>query len=277
MPTQRDLYLFNRRRLQEAEFPDPAALALERSWIEQRLQPFAAEPPPRDLAELRGRLTALITAEAEAPTASALYVANELNRDELRTLVAEFAIDGLTEAQAFYYVLPRLTLEAQMPMLRIMIDEFGSGNLRRAHTSLYLNLLRELGLSLDLQHYIDRVCSECFEFVNLFFWLSLRSDHPSYFAGAITYLETSIPSFFSCYVQACERLEIAAHHYYSEHRHIDVFHALEGQRLLRAMDNTASLDLGKAWLGAQLASAVTGLAFEAAVERARGSARGGPS
>lgn len=269
MLPQRYLYEFNRRRLQDAEHPDAVALAIERAWITERLHPFDGEPPPCDLRELRTRLEQLLRAEAEAPSPSASYVAAEMDRGELRTLVEEFAIDGLTEAQAFYYVLPRLTLEAQMPMLRIMIDEFGSGNLRRAHTSLYVNLLRELELPTDLPYYLDRVCSECLEFVNLFFWLALRADHPSYFAGAITYLETSIPSFFACYVDACQRLGIAAHHYYSEHRHIDVFHALEGQRLLRAMDNTASLDPSKAWRGAQLASSVTGRAFDAAVAKAR--------
>lgn len=266
---QRELYFFNRERLQDPYGGGGAPLAFERGWIEERLRPFADLPAPRDLAELRARLAQLIADESQAPSASASYVAESISREQFRTLVQEFAIDGLTEAQAFYYVLPRLTLEAQMPMLRIMIDEFGSGNLKRAHTTLYVNLLRELEMPTALAHYCELICSECFEFVNLFFWLGLRADDPSYFAGAITYLETSIPSFFSCYVQACERLGIEAHAYYSEHRHIDAFHAIEGQRLLRAMETTDSLDLNKAWLGAQLASSITGMAFDAAVERAK--------
>lgn len=265
---QRELYVFNRARLQDPYGGAPAVRAFERGWIEERLSPFAAQAAPRDLAELRARLAKLI-ADEQTPSASATYVAESITRAQFRILVQEFAIDGLTEAQAFYYVLPRLTLEAQMPMLRIMIDEFGSGNLKRAHTSLYVNLLRELEMPTALAHYSELVCSECLEFVNLFFWLGLRADAPSYFAGAITYLETSIPSFFACYVQACARLGIEAHAYYSEHRHIDTFHAIEGQRLLRAMDATDTLDLGKAWLGAQLASAITGMAFDAAVERAK--------
>lgn len=266
---QRELYLFNRERLQDPYGGAPAVLAFERSWVEERLRPFVDQAAPRDLAELRARLARLISDEQEAPSPSATYVAESISRPQFRILVQEFAIDGLTEAQAFYYVLPRLTLEAQMPMLRIMIDEFGSGNLKRAHTSLYVNLLRELEMPTALAHYAELVCSECLEFVNLFFWLGLRADSPSYFAGAITYLETSIPSFFACYAQACARLGIEAHAYYTEHQHIDAFHAIEGQRLLRAMETTDTLDLRQAWLGAQLASAITGLAFDAAVERAR--------
>lgn len=75
--------------------------------------------------------------------------------------------------------------------------------------------------------------------------------------------------FFECYVQACTRLAIAAHAYYSEHQHIDEFHAIEGHNVLRAMQATGTLDAGKAWAGAQLASAITAAAFEAAVAKAR--------
>jgi Iron-containing redox enzyme len=269
MMAQQQLYLWNRQRLQDVRGGSPELLDVERAWIAARTAECRGGELPRTLAELRDRLAAMIADEAAAPSAAARFVAEEMSREQFRVLVQEFAIDGLTEAQAFYYVLPRLTLEAQMPMLRIMIDEFGSGNLKRAHTSLYVTLLRELEMPVELSYYCERICSECFEFVNLFFWLSLRADDPSYFAGAITYLETAIPAFFQCYVDACDRLGIAAHAYYSEHQHIDAFHALEGQRLLRAMDATNTLHVGKAWRGAQLASLVTGLAFEAAVAKAR--------
>jgi hypothetical protein len=269
----RRLYLFNRARLRDPQVRSPALLAFERRWIADQLASFlphgAPHAAPRDPAELRRRLAQRIEDEQREAPASARYVAEQMTRDEFRILVQEFAIDGLTEAQVFYYVLPRLALEAQMPLLRILIDEFGSGNLKRAHTSLYVNLLRELQMPIDLEFYCDRIEPACFAFVNLFFWLCIRADDPSYFAGAITYLETSIPVFFACYVQACKRLALAGHAYYSEHQHIDAFHALEGHNLLRAMHATGTLDAGKAWTGVQLASAITSAAFEAAVAKAR--------
>lgn len=266
---QRQLYLFNRARVQDPEAGPAALLGFERQWIAGYLDAFPPHDRPGDLPALRQQLARLIEDEQREMPESARYVAEDMSLDEFRILVQEFAVDGLTEAQSFYYVLPRLTLEAQMPMLRIMIDEFGSGNLKRAHTSLYVSLLRELQMPTELAYYFDRIEPACFEFVNQFFWLSLRADDPSYFAGAITYLETSIPVFFECYVQACKRLGIQAHAYYSEHQHIDGFHAIEGQHLLRAMHHTQTLDPGKAWLGARLASAITGAAFEAAVAKAR--------
>lgn len=272
MSDQKQLYLFNRARLQDPEAGSPTLLAFERQWIADYL---AAVPPselPADLPAMRQQLTRLIEDEQREMPDSARYVAEGMTLDEFRILIQEFTVDGLTEAQSFYYVLPRLTLEAQMPMLRIMIDEFGSGSLKRAHTSLYVDLLRELHLPTELAFYGERIEPDCLAFVNLFFWLCLRADDPSYFAGAITYLETTIPMFFECYVQACQRLDIRAHAYYSEHQHIDAFHAAEGQHLLRAMQATRTLDVGKAWLGARLASGITGAAFETAVAKAR---RGG--
>jgi hypothetical protein len=269
MSDQKQLYLFNRARLQDPEARAPELLGFERQWIASHVAELESDGAPGDLAELRVQLARMIEDEQREIPDSARYVAERMDLDEFRILVQEFAVDGLTEAQVFYYVLPRLPLEAQMPMLRIMIDEFGSGNLKRAHTSLYVNLLRELGMPTEPAFYFDRIEPACLAFVNLFFWLSIRADDPSYFAGAITYLETTIPVFFECYVQACHRLGVKAHAYYSEHQHIDAFHAIEGQNMLRAMQATRSLDPGKAWVGARLASIITGNAFEAAVAKAR--------
>ena len=268
-PTQKDLYFSNRARIQAPLVCTPGIDAFEQQWIAQRLRELDGHPRPKSLAELKSELEKLGAAEREAPNESASYVAEHMRLDEFRILVQEFAIDGLTEAQVFYYVLPRLSLEAQMPLLRIMIDEFGSGNLKRAHTSLYINLLRELDMPTSLEYYLERVSASSFEFVNLFFWLALRADDASYFAGALTYLETAIPAFFECYAQACRRLNIRAHAYYTEHQHIDAFHATEGQRLLAAMNATATLDPAKAFQGVLLASAITDKAFRDAVSQAR--------
>lgn len=268
--TQYELYCYNRSRVEDPAGDSPAQLMVaERQWIDDVLSSRGPEDTPATLRDLQQRLAELIASEQETLPASARFVAKEMTLSQFRVLVQEFAVDGLTEAQTFYYVMPRLTLAAQMPMLRIIIDEFGAGNPRRAHTNLYVELLRELGMSTDLAAYEQRVCAECLGFVNLFYWLTLRADDPSYFAGAITYLETAIPVFFECYVQACDRLGIRHSDYYSEHQHIDQFHAIEGQRLLRAMDASATLDPGKAWTGAWLTSTVTATAFEAAVSKAR--------
>ncbi len=267
--SQAELYDFNRARLSNPNLNLCQALSFEKAWIDSYLNRVNQNLAPSNLNGLLACLDELVAEEDAHQPESSIYVATQMTREEFAILVQEFAVDGLTEAQVFYFILPRLSLEAQMPMLRIMIDEFGSGNLKRAHTTLYQELLRELHMPLDVAHYCSCIDSTSFEFVNLFFWLTLRADDPSYFAGAITYLESSIPSFFDCYVQACHRLDIASHAYYSEHQHIDVFHALEGRRLLRAMSATKTLNVARAWEGIHLASRVASTAFEGAVTKAR--------
>ncbi|AWV01384.1 iron-containing redox enzyme family protein [Burkholderia sp. JP2-270] len=263
------MYLSNRAQTKQLVPISEPLLQFERDWTSSIIREAVIGELPTDLDGLKQRLAALIKQDEEDEVESINYVADTMSLDEFRILVQEFAPDGLTEAQVFYYLIPRLSLEAQMPMLRMMVDEFGSGNLQRSHTTLYIKLLNELGLPTDLAYYIDNVSPAAFDFVNMFFWLTVRADDPSYFAGVITYFESIIPSFFQCYTKACERLAVREHHYYSEHIHIDVFHAIEGHRLLRAMDKTGQLDCAKAWQGVCFGREITNRAFESAVNKAR--------
>jgi len=269
--TQKDLYLANRARLQAPGKRCVGADSFERDWIAQRISECGVCARILSLFELTQALSDRVALEQKEASAESAYVAHEMQIDEFRILVQEFAVDGLTEAQVFYHVLPRLPLEAQMPLLRIMIDEFGSGNINRAHTTLYVELLRELDMTPSLDFYQASVGETSLEFVNLFFWLALRADDCSYFAGALTYLEASIPVFFECYAQACRRLGVRASAYYTEHQHIDKFHAVEGRRLLSAMAASGVLDADKAHRGALLTSHITDIAFRSAVAKARSS------
>ncbi len=177
--SQAELYDFNRARLCNPSLNLYQPLSFEKIWIDTYLNRIHQNLPPPDLNGLLACLDELVAEEEAHQPESSMYVATRMTREEFEVLVQEFAVDGLTEAQVFYFILPRLSLEAQMPMLRIMIDEFGSGNLKRAHTTLYLELLRELHMPLDIAHYCSCIESTSFEFVNLFFWLTLRADDPS--------------------------------------------------------------------------------------------------
>lgn len=229
---QKKLFLANRACIKHLTPLPDAVLTFERDWIDATLRQTRTANPPGDLAALRKQLNELVELDRSAIPPSAAYVGDHMTREEFKILVQEFALDGLTEAQVFYHLMPRLSLAAQMPMLRMMIDEFGSGNIKRSHTTLYIDLLEELEMPTDLAFYIDVNAPAGFSFPNMFCWLTMRADDPSYFAGVITYFETVVPFFFECYTSICSRLGIKAHTYYSEHVHIDVFHAIEGQRLL---------------------------------------------
>ncbi|MBV8540531.1 MAG: iron-containing redox enzyme family protein [Pseudonocardiales bacterium] len=197
------------------------------------------------------------------------YLAEEASREQFTLVVREFALDGLTEAQNFFPIIPRLPIRAQMAVMRVLIDEFGCGNLQQAHSQLYRNLLTELGLPLDLNHYLDHTSDETYAFLNVFYWLTQRVPDVEYFLGALAYLEASIPAAFTVQVRACERLGITHGRYYSEHVHIDDFHRKEMQLAIRECGATRAMDPTKLWIGALLLSELIGTAFEAAVRRAR--------
>lgn len=266
---QKWIYMCNQQVLEPPRYAE--LYAAEADWVcslDEKIDSASCDQV-RNWNDFHHRLEEFVAAEAADPPPSAIFLRDTADTDAFRVLVEEFAIDGLTEAKSFFHVLPRLPLEAQMPLLRIMIDEFGGGNVRRAHTTLYRQLLQELEMSTQVADYYDRVSESSYAFVNIFYWMSLRCPRPEVFIGGLTYLESSIPSFFSYYVQACARLGIQNARYYSEHVHIDHYHARDGRRTLMALEKYGECNFSAAWKGVLIASRLIGEAFDLAVERAQ--------
>ncbi len=242
---------------------------IERDWIVPLVARLEETTPPlASRAEWVGALDELLTRES-AGTPAGHYLAEKATLRQMTSVVAEFAPDGLTEAQNFFPAIPRLPIRAQMAVMRVLIDEFGCGNLQQAHSQLYRELLAELGLPLELDAYLDRTSDETYAFLDVFYWLTQRAPHMEYFLGALAYLEASIPSAFTVQARACERLGIAHGRYYTEHLHIDTFHRKEMQVAIREYEAAHGLDPTRLWVGALLLSELIGTAFETAVERAR--------
>jgi len=269
MLTQKQLYRYNRKKIQVPSTCNEEILQFESNWVQSIMESCNLEKAPNNYLQLVDAFTALIMFQRSSESDYSKYVSRDMSLDEFKVLVQEFAIDGLTEAQVFYYILPRLHLEAQMPMLRIMIDEFGSAVYARTHTRLYMNLLEELSMPTEYMFYCEHTQETSFEFVNIFYWLTIRANDVSYFVGALTYLETIIPDAFECYVNCCHRLKIKSHLYYSEHQHIDYFHAKEGMRLFKILDKTGELNYKKAYIGIKIACLIVNQAFEHAVFKAK--------
>ena len=242
---------------------------LERAWIVPRVAELEARTEPvesRD--EWRRRLDSLL-AEERAGNDAGRYLAEQATREEFTFVVREFALDGLTEAQNFFPAIPRLPIRAQMALMRVLIDEFGCGNLDQAHSQLYRSLLAELGLPQDLQSFLETTADETYEFINVFYWLTQRAPAIEYFLGALAYLEASIPHAFTYQARASERLGVRGGRYYTEHLHIDTFHMREMQLTIKEYEDVHGLDATRVWVGARLLSELIGRAFDAAVERAR--------
>ncbi|MEU5218661.1 dihydrodipicolinate synthase family protein [Streptomyces sp. NPDC020807] len=269
----RELFRLNR------ELQDSRLLArieeIEGDWIVPLVASLdASGDPVPDRAAWQDLLDGLLAEEREGGPAGA-YLADEASREEFALVVREFALDGLTEAQNFFPAVPRLPIKAQMAVMRVLIDEFGCGNLQQAHSQLYRLLLAELELPQEPEEFLDTTGDETFAFLNVFYWLTQRAPHVEYFLGGLAYLEASIPDAFVPQARACERLGIRHGRYYTEHLHIDTFHMQEMQLAIKECEAAGSLDPARLWTGARLVSGLIGAAFDAAVDRARSLAGGG--
>ncbi|MGD6741593.1 iron-containing redox enzyme family protein [Streptomyces sp. BH106] len=245
-------------------------ITLEDEQIAQRAARIEATAPAMagrtDLMRLIKERLALEEAE---PPACERVMAEELTRNQFREVVAQFAVDGLTESESFLPIVWRLPRKSKMAIFRVLVDEFGCGNLDQAHFNIYRELAGELGLSQDERDYLHTTNPETFDYVNMFFWAAARAPRPEYFLGCLCYLETSILYAFKCFADGARRLGLEGARYYTEHLHIDHFHARELQNAIREFDNEADLQPTKVWTGFMLASEILGAATEAAVASAK--------
>lgn len=244
--------------------------ATEDAWVGQLAREHVAEAPRfGSVAELFTALGELHAAEEADVPESQDYLALSASMDEFKKVVEQFAVDGLIESQGLLAVVPRLPYRSGMAVFRVLIDEFGCGNEEQAHSQLYRDLLTELGMSVELENYIDTTVAECLCYVNLFHWLAARAETPEYFLGAYAYFETSVLYAFKSYAQAAKRLGIKQHGYFTEHLYVDQYHSRQMRAAIRAYDQESGADLAKMWAGATLTSAVVAEANEAAIALAR--------
>ena len=109
-------------------------------------------------------------------------------------------------------------------------------------------------------------------FVNLYHYLTKRAPRVDFYLGALAYTEMVIPTSFTSFAAACQRLGIRPRAYFTEHIHIDAYHTRDALLALEAMAAESALDVQAAWMGALLAQTVSDLAFDAAIGKAKGEA-----
>ncbi|MFD8208478.1 iron-containing redox enzyme family protein [Streptomyces sp. NPDC059695] len=262
---QRELHALYRRVPNLGDYG--SMTAIEERWILPKARAYEASAPRFGSAgELLQALKEFLAEEEAALPESATFLAEHATLDQFKLIVREFALDGLTESESLLPVVPRLPYRSAMAVFRVLIDELGCGNEEKAHSQLYRDLLTELGMSLELDDYLDDTSPECYAYVNMFHWLASRAPSPQYFLGAYAYFETSVLYAFQSFARAARRLGIVHDAYYTEHLYIDSYHSNHMRTAIRALDEP---DLAKIWAGVRLASDIVGEATETAIARAR--------
>jgi hypothetical protein len=246
----------------------PALLRRETRWVEEELAGLKIHLPPTDFRPFKQRLEALVEKDA-LPGEGAEFLAHAATLAQFKAVVAEYAPDGLTEASAMCHAIPRLPADAQMPLVRIAIDEYGCGNGSRAHARLYRDLMAELGMGANVAEHAAAASTASLMAVNLWHWLTRRSPDIEPYVGALAYVEAAIPAAFQPFATACRRLDIAALGYFTEHIHIDEYHARDALSILPALARSHRVEYGRAWAGVCLARRLGRRAFRTAIARSQ--------
>jgi hypothetical protein len=263
--SQRDLYELYR------QVPDiegyATMLGIEEQWILPMARAYEADAPAfSSTGELLEALKEFLAEEESQISDNHRFLANEATLEQFKVIVREFALDGLTESESLLPVVPRLPYRSGMAVFRVLIDELGCGNDEKSHSQLYRDLLDELGMTTELDGYLEGTSPECYAYVNMFHWLASRASSPQYFLGAYGYFETSVLYGFQSFARAAKRLGIQADAYYTEHLYIDAYHSNHMRTAIRSLEEP---DLAKIWAGVRLASDIVGNATETAITRAR--------
>ncbi len=258
MPGQLDLFRAN----MYGDF-GPDLIRFENRWINSLIA-HTTKKDVTGFTAFRKAVESLLATSGKADR----FVAAKATRAQFVEIMKQYAPDGLTEAEAMKPAALRMQGKTKEIVRKIMLNEFGGWSLKKAHRTLYKNLLCELGLPGDVSLYSKGINEESFAFVNLYHWLARRAPHIDYYLGALAYTEMSVPPSFVAFKNACRRLKIRANEYFTIHIAIDVHHTREAFEAINTAFRSKNLDLKKAWVGATMAKEVGSQAFQAAVRKA---------
>lgn len=144
----------------------------------------------------------------------------------LREYAAQRSLYHLKEADPEAWAIPRLTGRAKAGLVAVEYDEYGAGRADRVHSTLFANLMADLGLENSYGYYLEAASAEMLAVINL---MSLFGLHRS-LRGALVghYATVEVTSSPACrrIAEAMERVEAgpAAVRFYAEHVEADAVH-----------------------------------------------------
>ncbi|GFE67728.1 iron-containing redox enzyme family protein [Chroococcus sp. FPU101] len=216
---QRVLYRIN--RLNFFWYTDLKQYTNERStylqWVRDRIETVwqAWENDQLDIEQLQKLdvKQALIErgdADLEPPLSeSKRYIREEMSLAGYRHLIAIASLDGLVESSRLCHILGGASNEVQATLIRVLLEEYGSGRLSRKHSTFFAQMMQELGLNPEPETYFDLVPWEVLASINHNFLLTQRKRHFLRYNGGFTYFEIYGPSIYKDYMAAAQRLNLS--------------------------------------------------------------------
>lgn len=146
---------------------------------------------------------------APPPSVDGLYFRDRAGEAGYRRLLAIASLDGLVEASQLSRTLGGASNNVQAVMTRLLVEEYGGGRLARKHSSFFIRMLEEFGMSTQPEFYFDAVPWEVLAAINHSFLLSERKRFYLRYVGGLLYTEVSVPAGFENYRAAAERLGLS--------------------------------------------------------------------
>ncbi|MGK7900331.1 MAG: iron-containing redox enzyme family protein [Hormoscilla sp.] len=159
-------------------------------------------------------------------SANGKFFRDQMTEAGYRQLVAIASLDGLVEASDVSRILGGVANDVHSVLTRLLLEEYGGGNLKRKHSSYFATMLGELDMNLEPEAYFDLVPWELLASLNHAFLLSDRKRYFLRYIGGLLYFETSVPAAFSNYQAAGMRLGLSsdATAYWNLHIKVDELH-----------------------------------------------------
>lgn len=121
--------------------------------------------PPGGAADVGRRLPAIV-AGGGGPSLSA-YMATDGTRRQFRELAVHRSAYQLKEADPHTWAIPRLHGDPKAALLEIQTDEYGGGDYRAMHSTLFAGTMRALGLDPTYGAYLPQIPGVSLATVNL--------------------------------------------------------------------------------------------------------------
>jgi hypothetical protein len=141
-------------------------------------------------------------------TESGIFFRDQANIVAYRRLLEIFSLDALVEASQLVRTLGGVSNPIQAMLTRMLMEEYGGGNLPRKHSSYFATMLNEMNLNATPEAYLARVPWQVLAAINHSFLLSERKRYFLRYIGGLLYTEISVPLSFNNYQAAAERLDL---------------------------------------------------------------------
>ncbi len=195
--------------------------AFEQALLDE-LGPIEDEPTPSDVA---AALRAVGEETSGAPSIAA-HVARSATLEQVRELVVQRSAYQLKEADPHSWAIPRLRGGPKAALVEVQFDEYGAGDPRRLHQTLYREAMEGLGLDGRPGAYLDLIPGVTLATANLASLLGLHRRWRGAGMGHLALLEMTSSDANRRYANGLRRLGlgVAVTAFFDEHVEADALH-----------------------------------------------------